>query len=207
MKRDLPRALAQIGEIHALMGRTAVYRGYRSAPIAASGVIGVLAAALQPRSLGSTDLAGFVWYWTTVAVAAAAVGASEIVYNYVARDNEHARRGTRQVVGQFLSGVVAAAMLTLAFVRLGETARLLPAVWSICFAMGTFASLPYLPRAGAWVGLYYFAAGAVLLWLELRGAAVSGWHVGGTFGIGQLLAAAVLYLKVERIDETEDVAR
>ena len=199
---DLPRAVAQIGEIHAVLGRTAVYRGYRSVPFAASGLVGLSAAALQPGSLASLDPVGFVVYWTLIAAAAGTVGASEVMYNYLARDDEHARRGTRQVVGQFLPSVVAGALLTIAFAGFGAgPIALLPALWALCFAMGTFASIPYLPRVTVWVGLYYFAASAALLWTSLEPVEISAWHVGGVFGVGQLLAAAVLYLRVERLDE------
>jgi hypothetical protein len=196
---DLPRALAQIGEIHALLGRSAVYRGYRSVPVAASGIVGFAAAALQPASSRSTDQAGFVAYWTAVAAIAAAIGSSEIIYNYFARDDRAERRKTREAVGQFLPGVIAGTLLTIAFAALDAgPIRLLPALWAFCFALGTFASVPYVPRAGLWVGWYYLAAAAALLWIAAEPSDLTGWHVGCVFGTGQVLAALVLYLKIER---------
>jgi hypothetical protein len=85
------------------------------------------------------------------------------------------------------------------FARLSPTlAPVLPGVWAICFGLGTFASRPYLPRASDLVALYYFAAGTALLWTVKMDAPLDGWSVGGTFGLGQLLAAAVLYWEFER---------
>ena len=75
---------------------------------------------------------------------------------------------------------------------------LLPGLWAICFGIGIFACRPYLPRASGWVALFYYAAGFGLLWIASGVEPLSGWWVGGTFGIGQLLAAAVLWWNLER---------
>jgi hypothetical protein len=196
---DLPRALAQIRDIHAALDRAAVYRGYRAAPIAASGLIGIIAAAAQPASLAAADPIGFVTYWTVIAAIALAIGSSEIVYNYFVHDDDLARRGTREAIGQLLPGLAAGALITIA-VAAGDRSlvRLLPAFWSICFALGVFGSVPYLPRGCAVVGVYYLAAGAYLLWVGRDVNAISGWHVGAIFGAGLFVAAGLLYFTVER---------
>jgi len=196
---DVTRALDQIAEIHGQMAKGEVYRGYRSVPLAASGLMGILAAALQPRSLGSADPVGFAIYWTAVAAAAAFVGSIEIVYNYVVVETTAAKRQTRKVVGQFLPSMVAGAAVTVCFVHLSEgLVPLLPGLWAICFGIGTFASRPYLPRASGWIALFYYAAGFTLLWISRGPAPLSGWWVGGTFGAGQLLAALVIWWNLER---------
>jgi TctA family transporter len=142
-----------------------------------------------------------VWYWTLVAAVAALVGISEIVYNYVLHEQASGRRRTRRVLGQFLPGILGAAVLTASFVHLSpRLVALLPGVWAICFGIGTFSSRPYLPRASGLVALFYFAAGSLLLWTANLEAPLNGWHVGATFGIGQLLAAMVLYWKLERAE-------
>ena len=108
---DLPRALEQIRDIHAALDRAAVYRGYRAAPVAASGLIGVIAAAVQPPALAASDPIGFTTYWLVIALIAVAIGSSEIVYNYFVRDDDRAQRGTREALGQFLPGLAAAFLL------------------------------------------------------------------------------------------------
>jgi hypothetical protein len=195
---DLSRALADIAEIHEQIAKGEVYRGYRPVPIAASGLIGLAAAWLERPGLGPGDPVGFVAYWIAAATVAVLVGSSEIIYNYAVHDDAAARRQTRRVVGQFLPGVLAAIIITAGFVRLSAAlVPLLPGLWAICFGVGTFASRPYLPRASTIVAAFYYLAGVALLW-NARADALDGWWVGGTFGAGQLLAAAVLYLDDRR---------
>ena len=196
---DLSRALGQLADIHQQIAKAEIYRGYRSLPIAASGLIGLVAAWAQTPTLGASDPIGFVLYWATIAGCAGFVGASEIIYNYVVHDDRITRRRTRQVVGQFLPSLLAGVAITISFVHLSAAlVPLLPGLWAICFGIGTFASRPYLPRASGWVALFYYAAGMVLLWLARGPEPLSGWWVGGTFGTGQLLAALVLYWNLER---------
>jgi hypothetical protein len=196
---DLSRALGQLADIHQQIAKGEIYRGYRSLPIAVSGLIGLAAAWAQAPGLGAGDPLGFVLYWTSVAACAALVGASEIIYNYVVHDDRASRRQTTQVVGQFLPSVLAGAVITLSFVRLSAAlVPLLPGLWAICFGIGIFASRPYLPRASGWVALFYYAAGVALLWVARGPEPLRAWWVGGTFGTGQLMAALVLYWNLER---------
>lgn len=198
---NVGRALDQIAEIHQQLAKGEVYRGYRPLPMAGSGLAGIAAAAVQPPGLGSNDPVGFVFYWSGVAIICGLIASSEIVHNYVVHERTTERRRTRRVVGQFLPALVAGAIVTGAFVRLsGALVPTLPGVWAMFFGLGVFASRPYLPRASGWVALFYFAAGVGLLWLSPTSVPRSGWSVGGTFGVGQLLAALVLYWNLERHD-------
>ena len=196
---DVGRALDQIAEIHQQLAKGEVYRGYRSVPIAGSGLIGLLAAWLQPPALSTADPIGFVTYWVAIAVCAGLVGASEIIHNYVVHDEAAGRRRTRQVVGQFLPSVAGGAAISVSLMHLSTAlVPLLPGLWAICFGIGIFASRPYLPRASGYVALFYYAAGFTLLWIARGPGVLSAWWVGGTFGVGQLLAACVLWWNLER---------
>jgi hypothetical protein len=203
---DVARALGQIAEIQRQLAKGEIFRGYRPVPIALSGIIGIVAAWLQDPGLGVRDPVGFVRYWMVVAACAATVGGSEIAYNYFQHESAGERRRTRLVVGQFLPGVVAAAIVTGCFVHLSATlVPLLPGIWALSMGVGTFASRPYLPRASGWVALFYYSAGAGLLWVAQGPEPLSAWSVGATFGTGQLLAAVVLYWNVER-QQDQDMA-
>jgi hypothetical protein len=195
---ELPQALAQIAEIRAQAAKAEVYRGYRSVPIAASGLLGLAAAAVQPAGLAS-DPTGFVVYWVAVAACAGFVGASEIVYNYIVHDDALARRRTRRVIGQLLPGLLGGAIVTASLVHLGPAlVPLLPGIWALSFGLGIFASRPYLVRASGWAALYFCAAGTLLLWTAGGPETLNAWTVGGTFGVGQLLTAGVLYWNLEQ---------
>jgi hypothetical protein len=200
-KVDVSRALDQIAEIHEQIAKGEVYRGYRSVPVAASGLIGIVAAWLQPARLGHADPDGFVLYWALIAATAGLVGSSEIIYNYVVHEDAAGRRHTRRVVGQFLPSLVGGVAITACFIHLGAgLVPLLPGLWAICFGIGIFASRPYLPLASGWIALFYYVAGFALLWSS-GGASpltLAAWSVGGTFGTGQLLAAVVLWWNLER---------
>jgi hypothetical protein len=55
-----------------------------------------------------------------------------------------------------------------------------------------------LPRPVFWVAFYYLACGAAVLALAQGPRAFSPWAMAVTFGGGQLLAAGVLYITLER---------
>ena len=195
---ELPQALAQIAEIRAQATRAEVYRGYRSVPVAASGLMGLAAAWLQPHGLAA-DPTGFVLFWVVVAICAGFVGVSEIVYNYIVHDEALARERTRRVVGQLLPSLLSGAVVTASLVHLNTTfVTLLPGLWALSFGLGIFASRPYLVRASGWVAMYFCTVGAALLWTAHEPETLNAWAVGGTFGIGQLLTAAVLYWNLEQ---------
>lgn len=196
---EVGRALEQIAEIHEHLAKGEIYRGWRSVPVACSGVVGLIAAASQPVAFGGPDGGRFTIYWVAVGAAALLVGCSEIAWHYVMRATSTERRRTAQVLGQFLPALVAGALVTVALVRLGpEFVRLLPGMWALLFGVGIFSARPYVPRASGWVALYYWTAGLVLLWASREVNVLSPWTVGGTFGAGQLFAAAVLYWNLER---------
>jgi hypothetical protein len=196
---DVSRALAQIAEIHDQLAKAEIYRGWRSLPVACSGLIGLGAAAWQAAFMRPLEPLVFAAYWMGVAIVALFVGCAEIVWHYVRHAGETERRRSRRVIAQFLPALVAGMILSGALVRLSPAlVVLLPGLWALFFGVGIFATRPYVVPASSWIGLYYWAAGLVLLWVAGGVDTLSPWSVGGTFGTGQLLAAAVLYWNLER---------
>lgn len=190
-------AVAQIAEIHGQIAKGEVYRGWRATPVALSGLVGLAAAWFQRPGLGADDPLSFVIYWSAVAVAAASVGVSEIVYAGLRTSFE--RRQTRRVAIQFLPPIAVALLVTVAFIRLGAAlVALLPGLWALCFGLAIFAARPYLARGSGVVASYYAACGTFLLWGAHTTVARSPWAVGGVFGVGQLFGAAVIYWNLER---------
>ncbi len=198
---EFSRALEQIAEIHEHLAKTEVYRGWRSLPVASSGLVGLAAAAAQAASRHPIDAWTFTAFWLVVGVAALVIGCSEIVWHYASRATAGERRRSRQVVGQFLPALVAGAVATGAVIRVSPAlVTLLPGLWALFFSVAVFAARPFVPRASLWVALYYWIAGLALLLRAPDSAPLLAWAVGGTFGVGQLFAAAALYWSVERPD-------
>ena len=141
-------ALSQISEIHAHLAKGEIYRGFRSLPVALSGVAGFAAAALASRLSVSDDLAGAVRYWVAAGVVCGLVGFSETALNYVMHEDAMARRRSRKVLGQFVPGLAAGMGLSWCIGRAGDPfLPLLPGLWSVVFGLAIFSARPYLPRA------------------------------------------------------------
>lgn len=193
---DVSRALEQLDEIHARIARGEVYRGWRSVPVALSGLAGLVAAWWQPSG---ADAAAWTRYWIVTAAIALVIGCAHLIRRFVRHDSSTERRRTLHVLGQFLPALAAGAALTFAMLRLdGALVSLFPGLWALCFAVGIAAARPYLPQAAFWVAAYFAVAGVALLWLLPAGRVPSPWLVGGIFGAGQTIGAAVLYWSLER---------
>jgi len=194
-------ALSQISEIHAQLAKGEIYRGFRSVPVAFSGLAGFVAAALGPRLAPTDDFAGAVMYWVAAGMLCGIVGGLETAYNYWCREDALERRHSRKVLGQFLPGLVAGAGVTWCFLRAApDSLDLLPGLWALVFGLAIFSARPYLPRTSGWVALWYLAAGLCAVALPPADTWRFGWIVAGIFGVGQLAAALMLFWNVERAE-------
>lgn len=195
---DVTRAVEEIAEIHAHLAAREVYRGWRAIPVAVSGLVGLAAAAALTARQSVTDPADFVRTWLAVGIVALVAGCAEIVWRYASRASPLERRRTRVVMRQFLPGLVAGVVLSVALVQLSPASvAAVPGLWAICFGLAIFAARPCLPPSSAWVAAYYAVAGVLLLTLT-PGGVPAPWTVGATFGIGQGLAAVLIHVTLER---------
>ena len=197
---ELSEALRQISDIRRQMARAEVYRGYRSATVGASGVLGLLAAAVQPLWVPSpdADLGGYLGLWVGVAAAGLAGAGAEMSRR---AGSGLARQKAWLAAEQFLPCCVVGALLTLGIARgAPEVAWMLPGLWALVFSLGVFASRRLLPGAVAWVGCYYAACGFAWLANGPGADALAPSRMALTFGGGQLLSAAILYWTLERDD-------
>jgi hypothetical protein len=198
---DLHEALAQIAEIRTQLAKSETFRGYRAGTVATSGVLALAGAAVQAIWIaGPTEhLAAYLRLWIGVAAASLLIFAAEIVVRSYWHATGHARQLTLLAVQQFAPCLVGGGLLTYAIVAAApESIGLLPGLWALVFSLGIFASCRLLPPGTMWIAGYYLVAGtAALLW---SGGAhtLSPWAMAGTFGAGQLLAAAVLFRTLER---------
>jgi protein-S-isoprenylcysteine O-methyltransferase Ste14 len=187
-------ALEQLDAIHEHLTKAEVYRGFRVPGVALVGAVGVLAAAAQPSLGGSDGPTGFVVYWLVVAAGCALLGGGTAAHAYALREDEFARRRTRRVFAQFAPCLFAGGVITAAVLRAGaESVASLPGLWAILFGLGVISARPYLPKGIGVVGLGYLVVGAVLLARAATDSELSGWAVGGVFGLGHFATAFVLW--------------
>jgi uncharacterized membrane protein (DUF441 family) len=202
---EVHEAIDQIGEIRRQLARAEVFRGYRALPVAGSGVLAFAAAAVQPTLVGEPRerLGTYLTLWLGAAMLSA-VGAGIVMARRAARrSNPWARRLTWQAVEALVPSLVVGALLTVVVVRHVPTAAsLLPGLWQLFFSLGVFASLRWLPKATFWVAIFYLLTGlGTLAWFP-GDSAFAPWVMGLPFGMGQALAAAILYWTLERDDES-----
>jgi hypothetical protein len=203
---ELHEALTQISEIRQQIARTEVFRGYRSIPVAFSGVLAFATAYLQvlwlPEPAQSPGSYFALWI-SAAAISVMATGA-EIVLR--ARRSASPLTGeiTWLAVEQFIPCVVAGGLVTFVLhTSAPESLWIMPGLWQILFSLGIFASYRLLPRPVYWVGVFYLMSGVLCLVLARNESAFSPWAMGLPFGVGQLLAAGVLYWTLERNHGTQ----
>ena len=196
---DLHEALSQISEIRHQMARTQVFRGYRSAPVAASGALALLAGLGQRCWIAdpAQDVGTYLFLWIGAAIVSAAMSGAAIAARRRMDRSSYSREVTQLALEQFAPCLAAGGLVTIVIARSRpEWLAMLPGLWQILFAMGVFASCRLLPRATWCVGAFYLFTG--LICLMLGEGALSPWAMAIPFGLGQVLAAGILYWNLER---------
>jgi hypothetical protein len=202
---DLHKALGDIGTIRRQVARSTEFRGYGPATLAGTAAFAVTAAIAQGRLVPDPPdhLGSYlgIWVWTAV-VSAALIG----VQMYTRSRRIHsglADEMIRMAVEQFLPSAVAGALVTVVIVRYVPEARwIIPGLWQLISSLGVFSSCRFLPRPMVAAGAWYMLTGLICISLG-DARALSPWTMGISFGVGQLLVAAILlFTATESTDET-----
>lgn len=197
---ELRQALDDISAIRTQVARGTQFRGYGPLSIAASGVLAMLVAAAQTRWIQSSehDLRLFLLVWISTAAIAVVLSALETVFRVRRVHSGLALEMIQAAAEQFLPCVVVGLLLTVVLMRVEpRDSWMLPGLWAVIFSLGVFASCRFLPRQMFGVGAWYLAAGLVSLLIASGHHALLPWAMGISFGIGQLLVAAVLHFGFE----------
>jgi len=193
--KDLERALADITAIRSQMARGTQFRGYGPVTVAATGLLALLAGALQALYVpdpAATPLA-YLTLWIGMAALAVILTAAEMIARARREHGGLADEMLYAAVEQYIPAGVAGTLLMVVLYRYApDSLWMLPGLWQIVFSLGVFASCRSLPRGMFAVGVWYLAAGLATLALT-RDAPFSPLAMAIPFGAGQLLMAAVLY--------------
>lgn len=199
---ELREALTQIYEIRQQVAQTEVFRGYRAASVAATGVVALVGAGVQSFWIPNpaNDIIAYLVLWIGAAALGMTVTGAEMLWRC-----RHTWTSTRTIathtlaVGQFIPAIIAGGLVTLILITFApQVLWMLPGLWSIFFSLGIFASFRLLPRATFLVAIFYLGAGLITLALAQGAAAFSPWAMGFPFGLGQFFAAGILYWTLER---------
>lgn len=198
---ELQDALIQVSEIRDQMARSEVFRGYRSVPAVLSAAAAIATAVIQPTIVADpqAEPVRYIQLWILTALVSVAVTAGEMIVRCHRLASPMTTRMMLQAVEQFLPSLIAGGATTLVIgTMVPDAAWMLPGLWGILFSLGLFASSRLLPRPIFGVAVYYLACGLASLAFAQDDRAFSPWAMAITFGGGQLLAALVLYLTLER---------
>lgn len=194
--QDLNKALADIGKIRDQLAAGTMFRGFGPAVVAASGVLALLATALQMFDvLPRHDPAEFVIVWVVVAIASAVLIGLEMRARTRRAHSGIADAMLLNAIEHFLPvGVAGAVIAAIIMQRTPDAVWMLPGLWQILVGVGLFAAVRFLPRSVTLAAAWYFLAGAAVLLISSETRTLSPVTMGAPFAIGQLLIALFLHL-------------
>ena len=199
---ELREALTQIAEIRQQMARGQLFRGYRAATTAFSGLAAVITGIVQWSLFPDASRRAFVLLWSAAAALCLIAVGIEIAFRTRRSSSQVQKQLTLLAIEQFIPSVIAGALVTWFFCSyLRAESWMLPGLWMILFSLGIFASARLLPRAVFAVAGFYLLAGIFTLLITYEQS--SPWRfsplpMAVTFGIGQTVTAAILYHQLER---------
>jgi hypothetical protein len=191
---DLYKALGDISSIRRQMANTTEFRGYGPATLATTGVFAILAAGAQALWLPdpANHISTYLSIWIATAVLSAALTGVQMYTRTRRIHSGLSNEMLRMAVEQFLPSVGAGVLVTIVLMRfVPQASWMLPGIWQIIFSLGVFSSCRFLARPMIAAGAWYLLTG--LSCLSMGGTrALSSWTMGISYGIGQLLVAAIL---------------
>lgn len=192
----IQEALERLDAMSAMAHRVSIYDGLRATPIAATGLMGVLAAFIQTRIVGQgLDAADrFVIFWAAVACLCLMIVLADGLVRYQRDPTARSRRMTAEVFARLAPAIVTGGALAVVIpARAPELIATLPFWWSIVLGLGIHSAAPLLPVSLRWIGSWYIGCG--LIGLIVAGEAV-GLHplsMAIPFAGGQMLTAWVIH--------------
>jgi|SRR5580658_1837099 hypothetical protein len=202
--KELDKALAEITAIRSQMARSAEFHGYGPVTVATTGLMALVAGEVQAHKFQDPvhNIIAYVAIWMATAALSILLIGFEMITRSRSMHSGLAQEMISTAVEQFLPAGVAGVLLTFVLVRFAADATwMLPGLWQVLFSLGVFASARFLPRATYAVGVWYLLTGLACLAFSREHHLLSPWLMALPFGLGQLLAAAVLQWSKSTDDE------
>jgi hypothetical protein len=193
---DLYKALGDINSIRRQVASTTEFRGYGPATLAATGFFAGLASVAQAHWLPEPThyISGYLSIWIATAVLSAALTGAQMYTRTRRIHSGLSDEMLRMAVVQFLPSAGAGMLITVVLVHYAPAVTwLLPGLWQLIFSLGVFSSCRFLPRPMIAAGTWYLFTGLICLSMG-DDRALSPWTMGISYGVGQLLVAAILRL-------------
>jgi hypothetical protein len=194
---EVERALADLAEVRDRLASVQEFHGYSASAAALSGVIALIAGAVQwvvaPHPQSAADFQRYLTIWLACLAAALAINYGALLIWYLRNARLHERRQTRTVGIAILPAIGLGAVLTLAMIGHGLIG-LLPGVWFASYGIGLFASRAMLPRGAIYAACAFGVAGAALILAPNDNAPLAFWVMPAGFGIGQSVLGYLLSL-------------
>jgi len=193
--KDLNEALAEISTIRSQIARATEFRGYGPLTVAVTGLLALAVAALQGRLFpeASHKVATYVTIWAVTAAFATALIGMEMVIRSRTIHSDLATEMILDAVEQLIPSAVAGILIATVLIQVAPEAEwMIPGLWQIIFSLGVFSSARFLPRSVLVVAAWYMLAGLICLTWSADIRMLSPWAMGVPFGVGQLIAAAIL---------------
>jgi hypothetical protein len=192
MIQHVHQALAQVRVLQRYVLEKQRFRGYSGRARALSGCLALAAAAwlaARPERTGGYALL----VWLGVAAVASAVNFGAVWAWFIGEPAGERRLSRLKPALEAVPALAAGAALTVAFWRDGALDYLVP-TWFILFGVANLASRHVLSRGIAWIGLFYMAAGGLVLFGWPHAALANPWPMGGVFFVGEWAGGLVTYL-------------
>jgi hypothetical protein len=200
---DLHKALGDISSIRREMARSTQFRGYGPATLATTSVFAFLAAAAQAVWLPdpANHMRAYLGIWISTAVLSAALTGVQMYTRSRRIHSGLSDEMIRMAVEQFLPSVAAGTLVTMVLMHyVPSVLWMLPGLWQVIFSIGVFSSCRFLPRPMIAAGVWYLFTGLLCMALG-DNRALAPAAMGFSYGIGQLIVAAILLVATPESDD------
>jgi len=185
---DRHQAAADLAEVRLRLASVQRFPGFSGVAAVASGVLGLLAGAIQgvvaPRPSSPAAFESYLTIWLCTLAVALLLNYGAVGIWLLRNHGRHAVEQSRLAGVAILPSILFGGSLTLALAN-ANAFHLLPGVWYGAYAVGLFASRSLVPASVMTVAGAFGVASIALL-LPFSGFALMWWVLPLGFGIGQI---------------------